>query len=203
MITYACPACGKWIESPEGLMGQASKCPHCGASLRVPAAPADAPPLPASHASPPPHPPYAGRPGPRPWINPITEFGVFAMVFPVVMAGVSAFTFFLLGPPGAPPIMGVSRGVFFGVPIFGSAAICMIAGILLLATRSLWSVLGCVIAGSLIAVSYITVNMIGAGRFTFDLMSFVLLAVPVFLIIRCPKAIAEIRRLRHGPPLGR
>jgi len=133
----------------------------------------------------------------------VTEFGVFAIGLPLIIALVGAVLVSMTERPG-PPVMGVSRGLFIGVPILGSAGILMLFGILLLVTRKVWALMGCVVGGYLVALSYCVVLTILTGTPGVNLMTAAMIALPVVLTIRSRKAIAEIRSGipsdSQGPP---
>jgi len=126
----------------------------------------------------------------------VTECGIFAIGLPPLIAAIVVMLGSMMQRPG-PPVMGVSRGLFIGVPIVGAAGILMIFGILLLVTRKVWALIGCVVGGYLVALSYCVVLTILTGTPGANLMTAAMIAVPVLLTIRSRKAIAEIRR---GPP---
>lgn len=130
----------------------------------------------------------------------VTEFGIFAIGLPLIIGIVAAMFSATLSNSRQtpPPVMGISRGLFITVPILGTCAISMVFGILLLITRKVWAVVGCIIAGGLIALSYIVVFTILAGP-PINLITAVLIAGPVLLYVRSSKAIAEINNASAPP----
>jgi hypothetical protein len=190
MIVYDCPACGSRMKTSEDLAEQPKPCPVCRTLVLAPPPGtcvgrqvAQPPPLPTKSR--------ADR------INPVAEFGMFAIGLPVLIGFVTVmFVMFTDGRPG-PPIHGVNRGWFIAGPILGASALSAIAGILLLATRRIWALFGCIIGGFLIVLAYLVVLTVATGMVPVNLMTLVLIAGPVLLVVRAPKAIAGIRTGRR------
>ena len=208
MIVHPCAACGRPMESPESLAGQLNACPACGTLVPVPQG---GQPIPNPGQPPP-------APSPAPWgalqpyvpprvpprsladkTSPITDFGAFAIGLPVLMSVLTLLFAVFMDDHPRPPIMGVSRGWFLGVPILGASALSAVAGVLLLVTKRMWALVACIVGGFLIVLAYLVVFTLATGIIPLNLLTLALAAGPVLLVLRAPKAIAEIR-FRRGAP---
>jgi hypothetical protein len=126
----------------------------------------------------------------------ITECSIFAIGLPLILALIATILGSLMKRPGSPG-MDAGRGLIMGIPIGGSAGVLLIFGILLVVTRKAWALVGCVVGGYLIALSYCVVMVILTGTVGVNLITGAMIAVPVLLTIRSGKAFAEIR---NGAP---
>ncbi len=122
----------------------------------------------------------------------VTEMGIFAIGLSIIIGSIVAIVSSMGIRPG-PPVMGISRNIFIAAPLLGTCIISMVFGILLLITRTVWAVIGCVAAGGLITLTYMGVFFVLTGKVSIDLITLAMIAVPVLLIIRSPYAISEIR----------
>ncbi|HOX05523.1 MAG TPA: hypothetical protein PK280_03895 [Planctomycetota bacterium] len=120
----------------------------------------------------------------------ITEVGVFA-VFMGVFLGIGSYLT-LTGLQSAPPVAGVARSIVFGVPMALMAAVNLACGIFVLVARSKAAIVSCIVAGGAVAVFYLAFEILFMGYpFAGRLISVVAYAIPVMLVIRGFKAMAE------------
>lgn len=122
----------------------------------------------------------------------ITEVGVFGTGMGI-MLGVAAY-FLLTGLKGAQPVGGISRAVFFGVPVALLAVANLATGIMTLKTRSSGAIGGAIASGIAVAATYLVFEILFLGYpFAGRLLSLVIYLVPVMLVIRGFKALDEAR----------
>ena len=121
----------------------------------------------------------------------VTEMGIFAIGFGLIVAAVWCVMLVVAAESGG---TAESRLFIAGAITLPVCALSFAAGVTLLIARKIWGIIACVVCGVLLSLVVIGLQVVALGGLPINLMTLVLVAVPVVLAIRAPKAIEEVRR---------
>lgn len=131
----------------------------------------------------------------------VVEFGIFAIVLPIILS-VLVVGLSLWGGSQAqanPGQVWARMMLLFGPMLIG-AITSLLFGILLLAFRTRWAVMGAIVGTAFIPVGYIGATWVLMQRIPVDLLTAALVAGPILMITRSPAAFAELREDAAGGP---
>lgn len=126
-----------------------------------------------------------------------TEVGVFAVFMALVLAVPAYQT--LTGLQRAPALLGLPRSAVIGVPLALIAASFALSGLALLVSRSQVAVIACMATAAGLGVAFVVFGLITVPGMLTTPIAFAVYAIPVLVVIRGRKAIAELDSQERSP----
>jgi len=121
-----------------------------------------------------------------------TEVGIFAVGLGLIWGGGVIAWSAMMSNPAAPPVSGFSRTVFCLALLLPGPAASLACGIWFLVRPSRWGLVACIVAAALVPIGYGALMFAALGTLPINLMTIVLLAVPVVVVARAPQAFEEL-----------
>ncbi|HOD82858.1 MAG TPA: hypothetical protein PKG77_15675 [Phycisphaerae bacterium] len=129
-----------------------------------------------------------------------TEVGIFAVGLGLIWGGAVTIWSVMMSNPTAPPVGGLSRTVFCLALLLPGPTASLACGIWFLVRPSRWGLLACIVAAALVPIGYGALMFAALGTLPMNLMTIVLLAVPVVVIARAPQAFEELAPDKQSAP---
>ena len=130
--------------------------------------------------------------------NPVREVFVFGIGFGI-LAGIAAY-FILMGLKNAPNLWGFKRNIAIGIPLLIISIAFLFSGITLLAKRTTWAVICCMLSTLLATGFYFIFEISTIGFFQARLVSLIAYALPFIMLSRSKAAISYINSQRIESP---
>lgn len=121
----------------------------------------------------------------------VKEVAVFSIGMGLMLAAAAYFAFTGL-ESGAPPLWGMPRNMAIGIPVALLAAANLGSGIMLIATRNSTAVTLSVFSGCAISVFYFIFMMSATGTVGINLLTFIMVALPLLMLSRGKSATGEL-----------